>query len=154
MVFPCSGGKSVPRRSALFTTADDTRLTEKISSSVRRNSLFLFLSLFLLLLRDSQSDRQRFSCVSLPSMNVTMWVCARGASNTREVKLGNCSRAGCWRAASARRRCKVCVCVCVSVCVCTLATDWGPTRMSECTVWKSASCLWRETATLTCASLF
>lgn len=42
---------------AFHHTADDTRLTEKISSSVRRNSLFLSLSLFLLLLRDSQSDR-------------------------------------------------------------------------------------------------
>lgn len=70
------------------------------------------LSLSLSTSSQRQSVRQRFSCVSLPSMNVTMWVCARGASNTREVKLGNCSRAGCWRAAPARR-CKVCVSVCV-----------------------------------------
>ncbi len=56
-------------------------------------------------------------------MNVTMWVCARGASNTREVKLGKCSRAGCWRAASARRRCKVCVCVCC-VCLCLYTGHW------------------------------
>ncbi len=63
---------------AFHHTADDTRLTEKISSSVRRNSLFLSRSLSTSSQR--QSVRQRFSCVSLPSMNVTECECARAAS--------------------------------------------------------------------------
>lgn len=133
---------------AFHHTADDTRLTEKISSSVRRNSLFLFLFLFLsllLLLRDSQSDRW-FSCVSLPSMNVTECECARAASRAQVkwswgIVLAPGAEVQPPRGEDAK-------------CVCTLTTDWGPTRMSECTVWKSASCLWRETATLSCASLF
>lgn len=74
---------------AFHHTADDTRLTEKISSSVKRNSLFLFISLSLSIslsnyLSNSppqrQSARQRLSCVSLPSMNVTECECERVAA--------------------------------------------------------------------------
>lgn len=134
---------------AFHHTADDTRLTEKISSSVRRNSLFLFI-VFLSLSNSPpqrQSVRQRLSCVSLPSMNVTECECERVAAQAHVkwsygiVLAPGAEEQPPWGEDDAK---------CVYT---TLTTDWGPTKMSECTVW-SATCLWRETATLSCASLF
>lgn len=132
---------------AFHHTADDTRLTEKISSSVRRNSLFLFI--FLSLSNSPpqrQSVRQRFSCVSLPSMNVTECECVRAATQAHvKWSYGIVLAPGAEEQLRGEKTMQS---------QCTLTTDWGPTEMSECTVWRSATCLWRETATLSCASLF
>lgn len=121
--------------------ADGTRLTEEIRSSVRRNFLLLFLSL-LLRHRDSQSIGYRFSRAREMRPNVS----ARARLPERTwSEVGNCSRARRWRAASVGRSRRE---------ACALTTDWGPARMSVCTVLKSATRAWSETATLLRASLF
>lgn len=93
-----------------------------------------------------QSVRQRFSCVSLPSMNVTECECVRAATQAHvKWSYGIVLAPGAEEQLRGEKTMQS---------QCTLTTDWGPTEMSECTVWRSATCLWRETATLSCASLF
>lgn len=140
---------------AFHHTADDTRLTEKISSSVKRNSLFLFISLSLSLspsliislilrLRDSQPGR---GCLAWAyrrwmwqNVNVSAWRLKRTVSEVMELF----SRRVLKSSLRGEKTMQT---------VCTLTTNWGHIKMRECTVW-SATCLWSENATRSCASLF
>lgn len=109
-------------------------------------SLSLYFSLSLILrLRDSQSDRGFLAWAYRRWMWQNVNVCARRLKRTWSEVMELFSRRVLKSSVRGEKTMQS---------QCTLTTDWGPTKMSECTVWRSATCLWRETATLSCASLF